>query len=54
MFSCGFDGTLIGYVRLDFVGKNLLTLHSCYSSGLPIGNLSTLTEATTQSLVNKI
>jgi len=41
MFSCGFEGTLIACGRLDFVGKNLLTLHSCtcysYSCGLPIG-----------------
>ena len=54
MFSCGFEGTLTGYGRLDFVGTNLLTQHSCYSCGLPIGSLSALIQEVTLSLVNKI
>ena len=54
MFSCRFEGTLIGYSRLDFVGINLFTLHSCYSCELHIGSLSTLTEAVTLFVVNKI
>jgi len=32
----------MGCGRLDFVGINLLTLHSCYSHGWPTGSLFTL------------